>query len=331
MKILPVKFNYNKNIRFCSSEPLSSEDWEILRSVLAQPHRYGLDADVLLKTNCLPTLNKDHFEYSDYKTLSPKEKLIIGILNKKRADLSSNLDGRKDLSIKKDAERIFEYASKTKEYLDNKYKNGYRLVGIGNSPAPIVETMQLLGADAITLPFSRIQIEYSPVSRDFPYEHWVPEGDGGNLFPNSYYGHFEKGSAKDWEEYFRFYGVDKDFTQNTGKTLIFSDYVCDGWTKKYIEAILEGIGFDKNYEFIRTERLLPSNINSNCDFNMDTCLDHSAFKNYAKMESVGRVIRKTDVLKHPEYIMSLPENLKSKLFRYALFDLLEKKKKNNSV
>ena len=327
MKVFPVNFNHNKNIRFCSSEPLSEQDWATLKKVLTEPYRYNLDADALLKTNCLPTLNKDHFELSDYKALSPKERLIIDILNKKGNDKYDYSTARKDLSVKKDAERILEYASKTKEYLDGKYKNGYKLVGIGNSPAPIVETMQLLGADAITLPFSRIQIEYSPVSRDFPYEHWVPEGDGGNLFSNSCsdYGHFEKGSAKDWEEYFRFYGVDKDFTQNTGKTLIFTDYVGDGWTKKYIEAILEGIGFDKNYEFIRTESLLPSNIKSNCDFSMGTCLDYSAFKKYAKMESVGRVIRKTDVLKHPEYIPSLPENFLSKLFRCALYKLIQEK------
>ena len=241
------------------------------------------------------------------------------MLINKRADLSYYYDGRKDLSIKKDAERIFEYASKTKEYLDNKYKNGYRLVGIGNSPAPIVETMQLLGADAVTLPFSKNMIELS-CCRNFPYERWVP---------NEYYGTWEKCSVKDWEDYFRFYGVDKDFCKKTGKSLIFTDYVCEGYTEKYLVSILEGIGFDRNYEFIATDMLLPSSVGFRFGYAFSRSLDYSVFKDYARMKSPKKCLREIDIIKHPEYIPSLPESFQSKLFLCAIYDLLEKK--NNSV
>jgi len=322
MEVLPIKFNYYKNIKFSGNSCFSDENWIILKNELTRDSKYGFDENVVVRTNCVPTFNKPHFEYTDYLKLSPKERLIISIFNRKGTNHSDTFDNRKDISIKKDAERIFNYATKTKEYFDNKYKNGYKLVGIGNSPAPIIETMQLLGANAVTLPFSRVQIEASPDSRDFPYEHWVAEGDGGKFFPNSYYGHWEKCKAEDWKEYFKYYGVHKDFTRNTGKALIFTDYVCDGWTKKYIEAILEGIGFDKNYEFVETEQLLPHNVGFKIDFSVFRCLDNSSFKHYAKMESPRHCFRKVDILKHPEYIPSLPEKLKSKFFRCALYDLL---------
>ena len=323
MKILQINCNYNN--QFCSRQCLPTESWIALRDLITSSDNYYFNERELLKTGYLPTFNKARFEYSDYKNLSAKEKLIIDIINKKCANLEDSFSNRKDVSIKKDAERILEVASKIKEYFDCKYKNGYKLVGIGNSPAPIVETMQLLGADASTLPFSRAQIEDSPVSRDFPYEHWVPEVDGGELFSNSYYGHFEKCSAKDWEEYFCFYGIDKDFQQRTGKTLIFTDYVADGWTKKYFESILEGLRFGKNYEFIETLSLLPYGVNLHLNYNLFRCLDGSSFKDYAKMESPKQYIRKIDIIKHPEYIPSLPEKLKSKLFRCALYDLMTKK------
>ncbi|MBO7673342.1 hypothetical protein J6S88_08055 [bacterium] len=317
MKVLQINYNYNKNIQFCGRQCLPTANWIALRDALSQPYRYTLNEDVILKTGYLPAFDKVHFEYFDYKNLSPKEKLIIDILNKKGNDDHDYSTARGDISIKKDASRILDVASDIKKYLEGQYKNGFKLVGIGRSPAAIVETMQLLGADAITLPFSKQQIEYCN-SREFPYEHFVPSS-------TSYYEHFEKCSTKDWEDYFKYYGVYKDFTKNTGKTLIFTDYVCNGWTKKYIESILKGIGFDKNYEFTETYHLLPSDTESKRDYLLSNCFDYSVFKCYAKMESPKIHIRNVDIIKHPEYIPSLPETFISKLFRCALYDLLTKK------
>lgn len=323
MKVLQINYNnYNnyKNIQFCGGKGYySTEKWEALRDILVRPHTHGIEGETILK-NYIPSFDKVHFEYSDYKLLSPKEKLIIGILNKKRANLKNNWDYRNDQSIKKDAQRIFELASNIKEFFDDKYKNGYKLVGIGSSPAPIVETMHLLGADAVTLPFSKSMI----IDRNgnFPYERLIP---WYNFFTQSHSSTLKKCSAKDWEEYFAYYGIVKDFCKKTEKSLIFTDYVCDGSTQIYLESILKGIGFDKNYEFIRTENLLPPDIKYSCDYNLGRCLDSSVFKPYAKMESPKRYSREIDIIKHPEYIPSLPETFMSKLFRCALYDLMAKK------
>lgn len=312
MKVLQINGNYNT--QFYNRQCLPTESWIALKDLLTSSDKYCFNENALLKTGYLPTFNKAHFEYHDYKNLSPKEQLIIKILNKIGNDDCDISTARADISIVKDAKRILKVASDIKQYLDGKYKNGYKLVGIGNSPAAIVETMQLLGVDAVTLPFSRQQIEYCN-SRNFPYEHLVPSSD-------SNYEHAEKCSAKDWEEYFKFYGIDKNFVKNTGKTLIFTDYVCEGWTKKYIESILEGIGFDKNYEFREILQLLPYDTERKRDYSLSNCLDYCVFKCYAKMESPKRVMRYVDIIKHPEYIPSLPEKLQSKLFRFALYDLM---------
>ena len=32
--------------------------------------------------------------------------------------------------------------------------------------------------------------------------------------------------------YFKFHGIEQEFSKNTGKTLLFTDYVCEGRTKK---------------------------------------------------------------------------------------------------
>ncbi len=329
MNILPINFNYKKNTQFCGNKGYSTEKWLSIRDVLTKSDNFWFNSKTETKIfNIMPIFNKAHFEYSDYQKLSLKEKLIISLLNKKGANLEDSFTGRKDISINKDAERILEFASKTKEYFDDKYKNGYKLVGIGNSPAAIVETMQLLGADAITIPFSRVLIDQSH-SREFPYEHWVPDEDSSDYFPDLILGHWEELSAKDWEEYFKFYGIEKDFSKKTGKALIFTDYICDGWTIKYIESILNGLGFENNYEFIDTLMLLPRDIKLQMDYSLFRCLDGSEFKDYAKMESPKVCYRNIDIIRHPEYIPSLPEPLKSKLFRCALYDLLAEKENKN--
>lgn len=91
----------------------------------------------------MPTFNKKHFEYTDYQNLSPKERRIIGILNKKGTfKLDENYTYTRDnMSINRDAERVLKIAVTTKDKLDMEYKNGYKLVGIGRSPAAIVENM----------------------------------------------------------------------------------------------------------------------------------------------------------------------------------------------
>ena len=325
MKVLLANYNYNKGIQFQSRR----QGWERFKELLAQPNgaEFGSHPvnyeyeEAITETNSLPTFNKKHFNYADYQNLSPKERRIIGILNRKgtfKPDESSAYT-RDNMSINRDAERVLRIAVTTKNKLDREYKNGYKLVGIGRSPAAIVETMNLLGADTVAMPFSRgVLLDYK-----FPFGYTDYIGDGYR------YPIRENFETKDWENYFKYFGIDKNFSQRTGKTLIFTDYVCDGGTKNCLESILKGLGFDdKNTKFIEIFDLMPTKEKFLADdyIRMIRCFDNRVFDVYGKIERIANFLHKINIIKYPECYESLPETFMSKLFRCALYDLIAEKK-----
>ena len=325
MKVLSINLNYN-NIQIRGkrnkSVTYNAEDFKAIDS-----GDYGYSykhVEFINKKNLLPTLHKNSpFCYQDYQNLSKAEKQIINILNEMGADAVS-YDGTKNLSIKKDAARILKMSIKTKEKLDKEYPNGYKLVGVGNSPSALVETMHdLLGADAVTLPFSKgIFTNYK-----FPFQH-------KSLNP---YHNPEKFEAKDWENYLKFFGIYKNFTEETGKALIFTDFVSDGDTKYCIESLLRGLGFDENARFINILDLMSCKTEDKDDgiflkgdrIDLYRYIMGGGLKRYARKPSIRYYFSYENIIKNPKYYISCsePESFKFKLFRCALYDLISKKKK----
>lgn len=294
----------------------SGEDWVGLRDLLKQDkwlYHIGIskrEGDII--KSALPVFNEQHFTFEDYQNLTPKEKLTVRMINKIGTNDYSY--SGKDLSIQKFAERLLKLAQASKNHLDSKYPNGYKLVSIGNSLAPLTETMQLLGADTVTLPFS-IQI----LDNIFPFDN-VAERQ-----MNPYFGEHFSYKVEDWEKYFKFHGIERDFSKNTGKTLLFTDYVCNGNTKKTIKRILEGLNFDMaKTEFLYEGNLFPPKVICR-DFNLSDSLDHSELKKFALKISPKDVMWNIDVIKHPEYIAGEPEKLAAKLLRFSLYELLSHK------
>lgn len=326
MRVQRVQFN-NPYISFQSNK----KSWETLKTLLSNPNGGDIGyhpinyeyEEAIAKTKCLPTFNKKHFEYTDYQNLSPKERRIIGILNRKgtfKLDNSSNCT-RDNMSINRDAERVLRIALKTKDKLDKEYKNGYKLVGIGRSPAVIVETMNLLGADAISIPFSKSAVR--GCAEDFPYSYTEYIGRGYD-YPTT-----KKFEVKDWKNYFEYFGVDNSFSQRTGKTLIFTDYVCDGATKYYLESILKGLRFDeKNTKFTEIFDLMPTEEKFLADdyIHMGSCFDNLVFSEYGRIKSLMHILPKVNIIKNPKRLESVPETFLSKLFRCAIYDLIKEKK-----
>ena len=263
--------------------------------------------ETIKETGVIPTFNKKHFTFEDYQKLSQKEKRIIRVLNGIGASLEdSGYDFNRDNhSINRDAERILNVALTTKNKLDKEYTNGYKLVGIGRSPAALVETMELLGADAVAIPFSK--------------EIFV-----GYLSPYSPRMHF---TAKDCEEYFKYFGIDKDFSQ-TGKTLIFTDYINNGDTKNCLELILKELKLDnKNTKFTEIMSLMPGKdvLLPDDYISFSDCFMHRIFDVYGRIERIASFIGDVNIIKSPELYKTLPETFMSKLFRCALYDLLAEK------
>lgn len=325
MHVQRVQFN-NPYISFQSNK----KSWEKLKTLLSDPNGSDIGQhpinykyeEAIAKTKCLPTFNKKHFEYTDYQNLSPKERRIIGILNKKgtfKQDNSCECT-RDNMSINRDAERVLRIALKTKDKLDKEYENGYKLVGIGRSPAVIVETMNLLGADAVSIPFSKSAVR--GCAEDFPYSYTEYIGRGYD-YPTT-----KKFEVNNWKNYFKYFGVDNSFSQRTGKTLIFTDYVCDGATKYYLESILKGLGFDeKNTKFTEIFDLMPTEEKFLADdyIHMGRCFDNRVFSEYGRIKSLMHILPKVNIIKNPKRLESVPETFLSKLFRCAIYDLIKEK------
>ena len=183
---------------------------------------------------------------------------------------------------------------------------------MGNSLAPITETMSLIGADTLTLPFSA-NVLYGD---EFPYQCRKIDYC---VFKYIDY------QQKDWERYFNYHGLEKDYSLKTGKTLLFTDYIASGRTKEIFTNILLNLGFDmKKTKFLPYGRLLPNDRVIRRDMDLDFALDMAELKKYATKISLKEASSKTDAYKHPEYIMNSGETLKSKLLKFAIFELLHK-------
>lgn len=151
----------------------------------------------IIKDN-IAAMNKPQFTETDFDNLTPKEIQILDNLIDKGSELEDL--GRANFSIKKDAQRILYLSQQAKEKLDTKYPQGYKLISIGNSPAPFVETMKLLGADTDVIPFSK-----RILMGKFPFVRIKENG-------------IQKYQKEDWENYFKFFGITPEFSQNTGKS-----------------------------------------------------------------------------------------------------------------
>lgn len=324
MKVLPLNNNLYKNTQF-----QGNQQWQNLLDTLSKPVGYGhhsvdyTDISTIKESHTLPSLDKVDFRYRDYLNLTPKEQRIVGLLNKKGMFDTDNSCGcftRENMSINKDAERVLRMAATIKGELDKEYPNGYKLVGIGRSPAAITETMHLLGSDAIAIPFTK-----DLLFGEFPFSYTEYCGNG---YSNPITRKFE---TKDWQNYFKYFGIDSNFSQRTGKPLIFTDYVCSGGTKYVLESILKGIGFsEKNIIFTEIFDLMPGKKKflPYDRIDLGRCFDNRVFSVYGKIERLSSLLglRKLNIIKNPEYYNSIPETFMSKLFRCAIYDLLARGK-----
>lgn len=262
----------------------------------------------IIKDN-IAAMNKPQFTETDFDNLTPKEIQILDNLINKGSELEDL--GRANFSIKKDAQRILYLSQQAKEKLDTKYPQGYKLISIGNSPAPFVETMKILGADTDVIPFSK-----RILMGKFPFVRVKENG-------------FQKYKKEDWENYFKFFGITPKFTNETGKKLIFTDYSSSGETiENMFKPMLRALEYPKEtlianlYEILPTRQDLIENKNAKKilgDFNLANVIYKSDFKKYSSTPSVKNT--DFDLIKHPELIKTIPQSMESKLLKYTIFKL----------
>ena len=253
----------------------------------------------------VPVLNKENFTYDDYNNLTKNEKNILRSLINKDKNVAPYLT-LKSSSIKNDTDYVLKVAQNVKSNLDFKYPNGYKLVSIGNSAAPFTETMKLLGADTLTIPFSKSCLHQK---QEFPYACFEP---------------IEK---NDWKKYIEFQGIDKNFEKRTGKKLIITDYVDSGQSMSIVKNIFKNLDFPADTEFTNFSNLTSYMPNSNKRNELNEHLLKTDFKHLSEKMS-ARLCNsyKINFVKYPEYIGNQSERFVSKLHKFALFEIFEEQK-----
>jgi len=281
-----------------TSMPVLFDGYRINESVQKPFYQKALEEAV-------PSLRKKYFTQEDYQKLTKKEKNILRniiLQNDKHFHIEFA-----DKNIKSDTKYILNIAERIKNNLNGKYPNGYKLVSIGNSASPFVSAMNTLGEDTLTLPFSK---QTFMKAGGFPYKNTkgIPY------------------TPQDWENYFKFHGIDKNFEKRTGKKLIFTDYVYTGQSLKLFSGILEKLGFDPKTEIIDFPKLInsskPKEINKLKNSLMSIDFKYLSEKMSAKLCNEQNI----DIIRNPEYIENQGERFVSKLFKFALFEQLEKNK-----
>lgn len=302
--------NTSKDEFICNSEMMdsykyfmSSDFYDLTVGYMVNEDVYPPAYQTVLKTK-IPALNNKHFTKEDYDNLTPKEKKILDKIINKKLNMSFGLQDR---SIKNDAKKILKIAQNIKDNMDKKYPNGYKLVSIGNSAAPITETMRMLGADTHTIPFS---IDGLTIKEGFPYRKFNQ--------PEPY-------KKEDWKNYLEHHGIDKDFEERTGKKLVITDYVFSGYTMKVVKNIFGYLGFSNDTEFANVTDL-PNSLKHKERFKLESDLLDQKYK-YLSEKMTGKMCiqENTDFVKHPEYIENQDERFASKIFKYAIFRNLEEK------
>lgn len=258
---------------------------------------YKMPYEIFLAKH-IPVLNKLKFTEKDYNNLTKAEKIIFREILKKE-----------EVRVKTDAKIVFKVADEIKQYLDKKYPNGYKLVSLGNSPAPFVESMSLLGADTTTLPFSMAMLN----GHKYPYD---------SIFNETY-------NKKDWIEYLNHYGIDIETLNKAGKKLIFTDYKYSGRTLHAFEEIIENIGYGEADVVSLYELLNKTNLSKEKIGYLERILSDSSFKYLSEKPSPKYVnINKIDIVRHPEAIDICGEGFASKLLKFLYYDNKYKKQHN---
>lgn len=284
------KFEYLNNMMDQKDMPALCDGYHINEAVEKPFYQQNLE-------KAIPLLGKKNFTFDDYKKLSVEEKNILNNVIDKNEGV---------YNIKNCAKYILNISKNVKENLDKKYPQGYKVVSIGNSAAPFTETMKILGADTVTLPFSKTSFNYN---KDFPHMN--------------YKGIFYKYS--DWEKYLDYYGIDKDF-EKTGKKLIFTDFICTGKSSNIFKNILEKLDFDQNIEITNFSDLI-NNLDKKEKEKLNSYLFNVKFKYLSEKMSAKYTYRADiDPIKTPEYIENQGERFVSKLLKFAVFENLAEKK-----
>lgn len=182
--------------------------------------------------------NNNTFGIQEYKNLTSQERQYLdGLLNEVYCNVKPYYTASQTMArtVGEDAGFLIKISDEMKKSLDAKYPQGYKLVGIGGSPAIFSKIYQQEGMNVKNIPFNK----------DFA------------------------GADFDYATYFKNMGLDEKFLKNSPEKIVFVDYVKSGTTFEQFKEIMKKHNLiDKdNTDFVSLMSLIDRKIPYN-DYQM---------------------------------------------------------------
>lgn len=175
--------------------------------------------------------NNNTFGIKEYKNLTSQERQYLdGLLNEVYCNVKPDYTATQTMArtVNEDADFLINISDEIKKSLDTKYPQGYKMVGVGGSPAIFSKIYQQEGMNVKNIPFNK-----DSAGCDF-----------------------------DYLTYFKNMGLDENFLKNSPEKIVFVDYVKTGKTFDNLRETLNKYGLiDKsNTDFVSLMSLLDRKI-----------------------------------------------------------------------
>lgn len=130
---------------------------------------------------------------------------------------------------------VLHLSNRVENTLNQRYPNGWRIVGIGRSPSIIMETMRAKGLDAKSCPISGLTNGEWDFAKQFS---WLKQLDTNDV--------------KTYGEYLKEIGISGEDIARDSKTTVFVDYTKTGNSLRNFADLIgrSEIGIKKNAEFL---------------------------------------------------------------------------------
>lgn len=174
---------------------------------------------------------------------------------------------------------VIHLSNRIETSLNNRYPNGYRVVGIGRSPSLIMEVLKAKGVDAKSIPISGLTNEEWDFAKRYP---WLKQLNSGDV--------------RAFGEYLKEIGLSADNIANARKRTVFVDYTKTGNSLRgFLELIGRSeIGIRQNIDVLSINRdLFPEPTKAEREM-IDRLWERQGMKLYSFMprmeiEQLGRV------------------------------------------
>ena len=163
---------------------------------------------------------------------------------------------------------VIHLSNKVEATLNQRYPNGWRVVGIGRSPSLIMEVLRAKGLDAKSCPISGLAIGEYDFAQKYP---WLKQLDTNDV--------------KAYGEYLKEIGISADDIARDPRTTVFVDYTKTGNSLRGFSELIgrSEIGIKQNAHFLSlNSHLIPEPTSAEREM-IDRLWERQGMKQYSFM------------------------------------------------